>query len=229
MKKNIGFYIVILVFTVLSMVVVYALTTDVEPPVLASFSLQKNEAVSGEIIPININVSDDISGVAIVRASFITEKLDWDSYNFFEATINGNTLHLPNNIRPGRYILSSISTADNASNSRVYSAITWDPVKIEGLSTGEYIWNKNCADNVNWGNIVLEIKSGGNTQSFTFHNLSINKDNFKPGERAVFTAQITGDVNKIRTLDVRLQILLVVEILFHYIMIDNPISLLVNT
>lgn len=182
--KKIRFGIVVLLFALafsviyIGRVITRAATVDITGPTVSSISIANHNYKPGDKVTFSIDVEDDVSGIGGIYLAYSGRTDLTRGFVQRASLISGNkwSITLPINAMAQTYRLAEIMAEDNAGNLKRYSNEVPTDVQYNYLS-----WDMD-----------LNISAGSaETDPPVVTEVTINKTELKPGEKAIVTAKIT--------------------------------------
>lgn len=177
--------------------VVKAATTDTTPPTLKSISIKnpKNTYSAGERIYLNLEATDDVSGISGISVGITAIEKDnpEDSLAGTTAEIydfNGNPyIELASNLPNGKYNIDQIYLTDNAGNFGGYTNFK----EFDGINALRYM-NYNA-------NFTIKTRANDTTPP-VLKSISLNKNSYVYGEKIYISADAYDNDSGIKEISV---------------------------
>lgn len=190
-EKTILLVIITFMASLLGVLMVYAATLDITPPVLKSISLkEKTEWYKpGDKVYLNLDAYDDISGIKRVTL-YYTNVQDWfnetldskDGLGFYVTDINTNPyIEIPNGLKPGEWELTEVSLIDGAGNQVQYYINNNDYLLLPYQQTGLKL-NWDMKLNINSSPALFELP--------VLRSLTNPNKTYKIGETITINAEL---------------------------------------
>ncbi len=188
-KKILRYFLIISLLFTSAVFVVRAATVDKTPPVLKSVSIknQKAEYSAGDKVYLNLDVTDDVSGIGSIYVELSEVNTGASSSSYIYDIDSNPYIILPSNILNGEYKVIQFSTIDNADNIMSYT-------NIESFAAFDF------ADYLNY-DISFFVKSKSNDVTPpNLDSLTINKTEFKYGDTLVIKANASDDISGVKSI-----------------------------
>lgn len=162
---------------------IYAATTDNEPPRLISFTIDNSNAIPGEYIYLNINAEDDVSGLDSGSIGLYNPIKGYIVYQIDIDNLNNPRILIPSDAIGGLYTISHLTLKDKNHN-----MITYYNEKLfynEGSSTFDF--------GENTIKIIDESSFEDDYDAPVVSNVTVDKQRISLGEQVKVCAKVTDE------------------------------------
>lgn len=179
--------ILLMIILIICSIKVKAETTDITPPVISSITANKTEYNAGDTVSLNINISDDISGIYFATV-IMAPKDDINNLNHLirisKSNLPNGTSVITGDIAPGakegKYVIRMIQVSDWGGNIEYF--------------VNDNVSTDTAAKPLTFKNVEINVTNNITDKTApVISNININKNQFNVGETFKVTMEIDDE------------------------------------